>query len=690
MPFGIIDGEARRLNMMPMQHGGTEIKSNSSRGPTTTRAKTETPSAEGSDLPPVLRGAETIRAELSTLPHSPGVYRMIDRKGAVLYVGKAKDLSRRVAAYTRTERLPTRLQRMVAATTQLEIITTRSEVEALLLEANLIKRLKPYYNVVLRDDKSFPSIVITGDHPWPQIAKHRGARARPGQYFGPFASAGAVNRTLSVLQRAFPLRSCSDAEFATRTRPCLQYQIKRCTAPCVGRITAKAYAEIVAEARDFLSGASSAVQKRLSEQMLAASHAFDFEAAAIFRDRIQALSQIQAHQDINVTELGEADVIALCARGGLSCVQVFFYRAGQNCGNRAYFPAHSRDIDDAEVLAAFIGQFYDTRPAPAQILVSHRLADADLLAEALSIGAGRKVQIHLPERGRKKALVANALENARVALERRVAENASQAQILAAVGMLCRCPRAPRRIEVYDNSHIQGEAPVGAMIVAGAEGFRKNAYRKFNLRDTASKTGDDYAMLREMLTRRFARLARARAGIDGRSADEVIIGGESLGEENANPDDAAGSGEWPDLLLIDGGQGQLSVARATLEAFGLGEIPVAGIAKGEERNAGRERFFVPDAEPFSLPLNDPVLYYLQRLRDEAHRFAIGAHRKRRSMTLKISRLDEVAGIGPRRKKALLLHFGSARAVAEASLADLEKVAGVSKSVAQVIYNHFHG
>ncbi len=640
-------------------------------------------SAGDTGVAPTLRGAAAIRAALATLPRASGVYRMIDRKGAVLYVGKAKDLSRRVAAYTRPERLPNRLQRMVAATVQLEVITTRSEVEALLLEANLIKRLKPYYNVVLRDDKSFPSIVITGDHPWPQIAKHRGPRDRPGQYFGPFASAGAVNRTLAVLQRAFPLRSCSDAEFAARTRPCLQYQIKRCSAPCVGRIAPEAYGAIVAEARDFLSGASTAVQQRLSQQMLAASRALDFEAAAIFRDRIQALSQIHAHQDINVAEIGEADVIALAARGGLTCVQAFFYRAGQNCGNRAYFPAHSRDIDEAEVLAAFIGQFYDTRPAPARILLSHRLADAELLAEALSVGAGRRVRIQVPERGRKKALVENALENARGALDRRLAETASQAEVLRAVGALFRCPSPPQRIEVYDNSHIQGQAPVGAMIVAGPEGFRKNAYRKFNLRDAASQTGDDYAMLREMLTRRFARLAKARA-----TAADAAVAENPDGEAPGGAAEAAG--EWPDLLLIDGGKGQLSVARAVLDEFGLGEIPVVGIAKGEERNAGREHFFLPDAEPLSLPINDPVLYYLQRLRDEAHRFAIGAHRKRRSLTLKTSRLDEVAGIGPRRKKALLLHFGSARAVTEASLADLEKVAGVSKSVARVIYHHFHG
>lgn len=666
--------------MKPMQSGSDATEADS---------RAHDPAAGGPAVAPTLRGAAAIRAALATLPRASGVYRMIDRKGAVLYVGKAKDLSRRVAAYTRPERLPNRLQRMVAATVQLEIITTRSEVEALLLEANLIKRLKPYYNVVLRDDKSFPSIVITGDHPWPQIAKHRGPRDRPGQYFGPFASAGAVNRTLTVLQRAFPLRSCSDAEFAARTRPCLQYQIKRCSAPCVGRIAPEAYGAIVAEARDFLSGASNAVQQRLSEQMLAASRALDFEAAAIFRDRIQALSQIQAHQDINVAEIGEADVIALAARGGLTCVQAFFYRAGQNCGNRAYFPAHSRDIDEAEVLAAFIGQFYDTRPAPARILLSHRLADAELLAEALSLGAGRRVRIQVPERGRKKALVENALENARGALDRRIAETASQAELLSAVGALFRCPSPPQRIEVYDNSHIQGQAPVGAMIVAGPEGFRKNAYRKFNLRDAASQTGDDYAMLREMLTRRFARLAKARAkAADAAAATETAPSAENPdGEASGSAGEAAG--EWPDLLLIDGGQGQLSVARATLDEFGLGEIPVVGIAKGEERNAGRERFFLPDAAPVSLPINDPVLYYLQRLRDEAHRFAIGAHRKRRSLTLKTSRLDEVAGIGPRRKKALLLHFGSARAVTEASLADLEKVAGVSKSVARVIYHHFH-
>ena len=612
-------------------------------------------------------GSDLIRAQLRTLPNRPGVYRMLDAAGKLLYVGKAKNLKKRVASYAKPTGLSMRIYRMVQETATLEIITTHTEVEALLLEANLIKRLKPRFNVVLRDDKSFPYIVITGDHAWPQIAKHRGARNRPGEYFGPFASAGTVNRTLSALQRAFPLRSCGDAEFAMRTRPCLQFQIKRCTAPCVQRIDPESYAAIVGEARDFFSGKSQEIQHQLIAKMQAASAAMDFETAVVFRDRIRSLAQIQAHQDINVETVGEADVIAAAAEAGQTCVQVFFFRAGQNFGNRAYFPAHARDVEPAEVLTAFIGQFYDNRPAPRQILLSHEIEGTELLGEALSVGAGRKVEVLCPQRGPKRALVEHALTNAREALSRRLGENASQRKLLEGVAEIFGLESTPERIEVYDNSHIQGAQPIGSMIVAGAEGFMKGAYRKFNIRDSAIAPGDDYAMLREVLTRRFARLLKQADGEEDRVA-----------------------GQWPDLVLIDGGKGQLGVAEEVFAELGITDVALAAIAKGPDRNAGREHFFQPGRNSFSLEPRHPVLYFLQRLRDEAHRYAIGTHRARRAKAIVRSALDEIPGIGAKRKQALLHHFGSARGVSEAGLADLENVAGISKTVAQTVYDHFHG
>lgn len=622
------------------------------------------PAVENPTMGGLAAGAEVLARAVKTLPGGPGVYRMLDRRGEVLYVGKARSLRKRVPAYMRVEGLPTRLKRMVAETASLEVVTTHTEVEALLLEINLIKRFRPRYNILLRDDKSFPYIMVTGDHAWPQIAKHRGAQTRKGEYFGPFASAGAVNRTLTALQRAFLLRSCSDAVFQSRTRPCLLHQIKRCAAPCVGRIGEADYEALVDDARAFLTGDSRTIQRQLSERMQAASDALDFETAARYRDRIRALAHIQAHQDINVAGLGDADVIGAWAESGQVCVQIFFFRAGQNYGNRAYFPTQSRDQEIGDVLAAFIGQFYGERPPPARILVSDPVAESELLAEALTLKAGRTVRILAPRRGSKRNLVEHARTNARDALGRRLAESATQRRLLDGVASALGLEGAPGRIEVYDNSHISGTKAVGAMIVAGPEGFVKGAYRKFNMRSRGSPTGgDDYGMMREMLERRFARALKE--------------------------DPERAEGEWPDLVLIDGGRGQLSTAMAVLSDLGVDDVPVVAIAKGPDRDAGRERFFLPGREPFALPSGDPVLYYLQRLRDEAHRFAIGAHRTRRTRAIGRSLLDEVPGIGAARKRALLHHFGSAKAVANAGLDDLEAVGGISKTVARRIYEHFH-
>ena len=623
---------------------------------------------------PLAGGVEVIRAYLRTLPNAPGVYRMMDGRGQVLYVGKARSLRKRVVAYTNPAKLPNRLRRMVAETTAMEFVTTHTEVEALLLEINLIKRLKPRYNVLLRDDKSFPHILLTTGEQWPQLAKHRGAQNRKGEYFGPFASAGAVNRTLTALERAFLLRSCSDAVFQSRTRPCLLYQIKRCSAPCVGRIDEEGYARLVEEARAFLTGDSQAVQRRLSQSMEEASERLDFEAAALYRDRIRALAHVQAHQDINVAGLGDADVVGVHHEGGHSCVQVFFFRGGQNYGNRAYFPTNTQNQSQAELLAAFIGQFYSERPAPAQVLVSEPVGELELLAEALSVRAERKVRIHQPLRGPKRKLVEHARINAREALGRRLAESTTQRRLLEGVAAAFGLDAPPRRIEVYDNSHVGGTHAVGAMIVAGPEGLMKSAYRKFNIRSAGAVNaaelepgeitpGDDYGMMREVLTRRFARALKEDPERQGES--------------------------WPDMVIIDGGAGQLSTARKVLAEMGVHQVAIVAVAKGPDRNAGRERFFLPDRPPLSLPPNDPTLYFLQRLRDEAHRFAIGTHRARRSKAIGKSVLDEIEGIGAARKRALLHHFGSARAVARAGLSDLESVDGVSKTVAKRVYDHFH-
>jgi len=622
-----------------------------------------TPESSPVLAPSLAKGAETISAAVRTLPMGPGVYRMLDQDGKPLYIGKAKSLKRRVVAYTRPDRMPVRLQRMIAATCSVEIIRTHTEVEALLLESNLIKRDKPRYNVLLRDDKSFPYILLTGGTDWPQLIKHRGARSRDGEYFGPFASAGAVNRTLAALQRAFPLRNCSDSIFSSRTRPCLQYQIKRCTAPCVGRIKDADYGAIVDEARAFLTGRSRDLQDALGQRMQQASDEMAFEAAAVFRDRIRALTQIQAHQDINVAQLGDADVIAAHQGGGMACVQIFFFRAGQNFGNRTYYPARTAGLPIDEVLGAFLGQFYADKQPPPTVLVNERPPEAGLIADALSERAGRKVTLSRPQRGAKRKLIEQALTNAREALARHLAESATQRRLLAGVGDLFGLDGPPARIEVYDNSHISGTHAVGGMIVAGPEGLTKAAYRKFNIKDKDLAPGDDYGMMREVLTRRFKR---------------------ALAED---PD--RDSGNWPDLVLIDGGEGQLAAARDVLADLAIDDVPLVGISKGPDRDAGRERFHLPGKQPFMLKPTDPVLYFLQRLRDEAHRFAIGSHRARRSQAISHNPLDDVAGVGAARKRALLHHFGSAKAVGEAGLPDLEGVDGISGPLAKKIYDHFH-
>ncbi len=616
-------------------------------------------------------GVSVIKKFLKTLDGSPGVYRMMNAAGDVLYVGKAKHLKRRVTNYTQPDRLSIRIARVVAATASMEVVTTHTEAEALLLESNLIKKLKPRYNVLLRDDKSFPYIMITGQTEWPRITKYRGAQTQPGEYFGPFASGLAVNQTLAALERAFPLRSCSDSVFASRTRPCLQFQIKRCSAPCVERIAKPAYDAMVDEARQFLSGRSQDIQRALSAQMTAASDSLDYEGAAVLRDRIRALTQIQSRQDINVQGLGEADVLAVHLDGGQCCIQVFFFRAGQNLGNRSYFPSQTANLTASDILEAFMGQFYANHPPPKLVLTSHELPNGGLMAEALSMRANRRVALGAPSRGSKRKLIEHALANAAQALARRMAESATQRKLLEGVADVFGLDGTPERIEVYDNSHISGTNAIGAVIVAGPEGLMKNAWRKFNIRTVAptghsenSQGGDDYAMMREVLTRRFARALKE--------------------------DPERTKGQWPDLVLIDGGAGQLKIACEVFADLGVTDVGLAGVAKGPDRNAGRERFFMPGREPFSLEPNDPVLYFLQRLRDEAHRFAIGGHRAKRSAAIGRSQLDEVAGIGATRKRALLHHFGSARAVAEAGLGDLEAVRGISRAVAKKIYDHFHG
>jgi excinuclease ABC subunit C len=615
--------------------------------------------------PSFSRGAAIIEDHLTRLPGSPGVYRMLNQTGDALYVGKAKNLKKRVVAYTRPERLPLRLQRMVAETHTLEVVTTHTEVEALLLEANLIKKLAPRYNILLRDDKSFPYILITGDHRFPQIVKHRGARNRKGEYFGPFASAGAVNQTLTQLQRAFLLRSCTDSVFSSRSRPCLLFQIKRCSAPCVERIGTGEYAELVDEARSFLSGRSQQVQKGLVKQMEDSAEAMNYEEAAVFRDRIRALTSVQARQDINSIDLEDADVVALHQAGGDCCIQVFFFRSGCNFGNRAFFPTHTQDQSPEEVLAAFLAQFYEDKVPPRDVMLSHPLLaeDQPLIVEALTQRAGRKVALTVPRRGDRRKMVMHAHDNAREALGRRQAESSATRKLLDGVAELFGLDAPPERIEVYDNSHIQGAHAVGGMIVAGPEGFMKNAYRKFNIKGADIAPGDDFAMMKEVLTRRFKR-----------AKDEEAEGDRS---------------DWPDLLLIDGGPGQFKVVEELMEEMGISDVALVSIAKGQDRDAGRERFHRTGKPSFSLPPNDPVLYYLQRLRDEAHRFAIGTHRAKRSAAIGKSPLDELPGIGPARKKALLHHFGSARGVSEAGLADLAGVEGISQAMAKKIYDYFH-
>jgi excinuclease ABC subunit C len=608
-------------------------------------------------------GVAAIRNTLKTLGPEPGVYRMLDEREQVLYVGKARSLKNRVVNYTQVVRLPRRLQRMVSQTRRMEIVVTRSEAEALLLEAQLIKRFRPAYNVLLRDDKSFPFIALDESHDFPRLSKHRGARRPDTQYFGPFASAGAVNTTLNALQKVFLLRSCSDSYMANRTRPCLLFQIRRCSAPCVGRIDEAGYSELVDDARQFLTGRSQQVQRKLGERMAAAAGQQDYELAAVLRDRLKALTSIQGSQAINAeTEAIDADVIAIHQKDGIACVQIFFIRGGQNWGHRAVFPSHVGGIPDPEILAAFLGQFYsDLQPAPL-LLLDREVPEADLLSEALATRAGHRVELRVPQRGHLKRLVEQAERNAADAVQRRLAESTTQRRNLDALAEFLALPAPPERIEIYDNSHIQGTNALGAMVVATPDGLAKSQYRKFNMKQADLTPGDDFAMMKAMLTRRFARL------------------------QSESPD---GGEDWPDLLLIDGGKGQVSAAVGALKALEVDDIAIVGVAKGPDRNAGREIFHLPDGRELTLPPNDPLLFFLQRLRDEAHRFAIGAHRSKRSKALTVSTLDDVPGIGPARKKALLMHFGTARAVKSAALEDLLKTPGINRATAESIYEHYH-
>lgn len=665
----------------------------------------------------VQRGTEVIKRFWTTLPHAPGVYRMLDGKGDVLYVGKAKSLKARVGSYARGQAHTNRIARMIGETSSMEFVTTATETEALLLEANLIKQLKPRYNVLMRDDKSLPYILLTGDHEAPQLVKHRGARKRKGDYYGPFASVWAVNRTINALQRAFLLRSCNDSYYENRTRPCLLFQIKRCSGPCTGEISREEYAELADEARAFLSGKSNAVKARITAEMQEAAETLEFERAARCRDRLAALSAIQGVQGINTQSVEEADVFALDEQAGQFCVEVFFFRNWQNWGNRAYFPKADKSMSPEEVLSSFVAQFYDDKPAPRVILLSHEIEDAELMAAALSTRAEARVEIHAPQRGERRQLIDYVQRNAKEALGRRLADTTSQQKLLVSLGQAFGLPKAPRRVEVYDNSHIMGTNAVGAMIVAGAGGFMKQHYRTFNMKSEDLKPGDDYGMMREMLQRRFARLVKEEP-----KAAPHSPGGEESGRdndpgrgENSTPGDGALStpsrtsdatfpleGEvdipdddsfpaWPDLVLIDGGKGQLEAARQALAEIGVGEDDVAlvGIAKGRDRDAGRETFFKPGQPPFKLPPRDPALYFVQRLRDEAHRFAIGAHRAKRKREMVKNPLDEIAGIGPTRKRALLHHFGTVKAIQRAALEDLIKAPGVNAATARAVYDFFH-
>jgi excinuclease ABC subunit C len=641
---------------------------------------------------PLAVGRAVIASHAKLAPSSPGVYRMIDAKGDVLYVGKAKNIRKRIIAYGRPTGYDPRIERMIAATAALEFVSTATETEALLLEANLIKRLRPRFNVLLRDDKSFPHILITADHWAPQILKHRGARAREGNYYGPFASVWAVNRTITALQRAFLLRSCSDGFFESRTRPCLLYQIKRCSGPCTREIDFVEYGELVREANAFLSGKSQAVKDELAAEMEKASAALDFERAAIYRDRLAALSAVQSHQGINPHGVEEADVFALHQAGGFSCVEVFFFRTGQNWGNRAYFPKADRSLSAGEVLGAFLAQFYDDKPSPRAIFISHEIEERALLAEALSIKSGRKVEVSVPQRGEKKDLVDHALANAREALARKLAESSSQRRLLELLAEVFVLARPPRRIEVYDNSHIQGTNAVGAMIVAGAEGFEKNQYRKFNIRAADLAPGDDFGMMREVLSRRFKRLMNeAPRPLPGTPPTPAQVLAMAPADAGAPIDIGDGDNDspWPDLVIIDGGRGQLTAAQETLAALGIIDVPLVAVAKGPDRDAGMETFFLPGREPFKLKPRDPALYFVERLRDEAHRFAVGSHRVRRRRDIREAGLQEIPGIGPTRKRALLHHFGTLKAIERAALADLAKVPGISAETARKIYDFFH-
>ena len=618
----------------------------------------------GADRPDLEAGVAAIRNVLKTLPARPGVYRMQDARGDVLYVGKARALKNRVTNYTQVTRLPIRLQRMVALTRSMTVVTTNNEAEALLLEAQLIKRFRPAYNVLLRDDKSFPFILLRADHDFPRIQLHRGARKAKGDYYGPFAGAGQVRKTLNALQKLFLLRSCTDSFFNNRDRPCLLYQIRRCSAPCVDRISAADYAELVADSKAFLTGRSTQVQAKLGQQMQAASDALDFELAAILRDRLKALTFIQGSQAVNAERVDEADIFALAAKQGQIGIQAFFIRGGQNWGHRAFFPTHVADVPEEEVLSAFLMQFYEEVPPARHVFVDRALPEDALIAEALGERAGRKVELSVPQRGNRRRLIEQAKRNAEEALDRRLAEGTTQAKLLAELAELFDLPGPPERIEIYDNSHIQGTHALGAMVVAGPEGFIKGQYRKFNMKRAETKPGDDYAMMREMFSRRFARA------------------------QEDDPDRS--SGEWPDLVLIDGGRGQLNVVMEALEEIGVEDVMLVGVAKGPHHGReGREVFHMMDGREFQLPVNSPVLFYLQRLRDEAHRFAIGAHREKRKVAMGASPLDEVPGIGPARKRALLMHFGTARAVRDASLEDLQKAPGVSAAVARQVHDFYH-
>ena len=614
--------------------------------------------------PPQKTGHRLIADYVRRLDSSPGVYRMLDAQGAVLYVGKARNLKARVSNYARPSGHSARIARMIRDTSSMMFLTTRTETEALLLEQNLIKQLKPRYNVLLRDDKSFPNILVAKSHPFPQIKKHRGAKSEPGDYYGPFASAGAVNRTLNQLQRVFLLRSCTDATFSSRTRPCLLHQIKRCSAPCTGRIELEAYRALVADAERFLQGKTTAVQANLAAEMARAAEDMEYERAAALRDRIKALTSVQSVQAINPKGVAEADVIALHMEGGQACVQVFFIRGNQSWGNRDFYPKLNGAESADEVMEAFLGQFYDGKVPPRMILLSHGIEDMDLMTALLSERAGRRVVVGVPQRGEKAELVENALRNARESLSRRMSESAAQHKLLEGLADAFDLPAVPRRIEVYDNSHIQGAAPVGGMVVAGPEGWIKSQYRKFNIKGTEITPGDDFGMMREVLTRRFHRLLKD------------------------DPDRA--SEAWPDLLLIDGGAGQVSAVQGILADLGVDDIPIIGVAKGQDRNHGKEEFHRPGRPPFALPMNHPVLYFVQRLRDEAHRWAIGTHRARRTKQAMANPLDEIAGIGAARKRALLAHFGSAKGVARAGLPDLQAVGGISETMARTIHDHFHG